>query len=79
MAEITEGYMPYLGYETYWRVVGSLDEARERGMAPLVAKTMYDAIPRSRWELMAGARHMCFVDAHDAYVALVRNWCAECD
>lgn len=46
---------------------------------PLVAKTMYDAIPRSRWELMAGARHMCFVDAHDAYVKLVRTWCAECD
>ena len=46
---------------------------------PLVAKTMFDAIPDSRWELFPDARHMCFVDAHDEYEDLVRAWCAERD
>ncbi len=33
MAKVTEGYMPFLGYKTYYRVVG---ERKENGKAPLI-------------------------------------------
>ena len=33
MAKVTEGYMPFIGYETYYRVVG---EKKENGKAPLI-------------------------------------------
>ena len=33
MAKITEGYMPYLGYQTYYRIVG---ERKNNGKAPLI-------------------------------------------
>ena len=33
MAKITEGYMPFLGYKTYYRIVG---ERKDNGKAPLV-------------------------------------------
>lgn len=46
---------------------------------PLIAKTMYDRLPHARWELMEGCRHMCFVDAHDRYCALVADWMSEHD
>ena len=46
---------------------------------PLVAKTMYDAIPNSRWELFEGCRHMCFVEDHARYVNLLREWLAQND
>ena len=41
---------------------------------PLVAKTMYDRIPDSRWELFAGARHMCFAEQNDHYIAILTNF-----
>lgn len=41
---------------------------------PLVAKTMVDRLPHARWELMAGCRHMCFVDDHEAYCRLLADW-----
>lgn len=41
---------------------------------PLVAKTMYDRLPRAKWILYPNARHMCFVDAHDAYMRDLRDW-----
>ena len=41
---------------------------------PLVAKTMYDGIQNSKWELMEGCRHMCFVDDHDRYCQIVKDW-----
>ena len=34
MAGISEGYMPYLGFETYYRIAG--EEYRGSGKAPLV-------------------------------------------
>lgn len=46
---------------------------------PRVAKQMADGIPGSRWELMPGCRHMCFLDDHDRYVALVSAWLREHD
>ena len=33
MAKVTEGYMPYLGHETYYRIVG---ERKDNGKAPLI-------------------------------------------
>ena len=33
MAKITEGYMPFMGYQTYYRIVG---EQKENGKAPLI-------------------------------------------
>ncbi len=41
---------------------------------PLVAKTMQDAIPGSRWELFEHSRHMAFVEENHKYVALLRQW-----
>ena len=42
--------------------------------SPLVAKTMYDNIPDSRWELFDGCRHMCFVEANEKYCRLLNEW-----
>lgn len=41
---------------------------------PLVAKTMYDRIHNSKWELMENCRHMCFVDDHEKYCEILREW-----
>ena len=35
-ARVTQGYMPYLGYRTYWRVVGSIEDSLATGLAPLL-------------------------------------------
>lgn len=44
---------------------------------PLVAKTMYDRLPRARWELFEGCRHMCFADDTPRYLELLRSWLSE--
>jgi prolyl aminopeptidase len=41
---------------------------------PLLAKTMFDAIPNARWELLDGARHMTFVDNTAQYCQILNNW-----
>lgn len=41
---------------------------------PLVAKTMYDHIPDSRWELFDGARHMCFAEQNEHYVTILNDF-----
>lgn len=41
---------------------------------PLIAKTMYDRIPHSRWELLDGARHMTFIDKTEDYQAILAEW-----
>ena len=35
-AEVTEGYMPFMGYRTYWRVAGSVEASLAAGKAPLL-------------------------------------------
>ena len=40
---------------------------------------MYEGIPGSRWELMEGARHMCFVDRHEDYCRILESWLEEHD
>lgn len=42
--------------------------------SPLVAKTMYDAIPNSKWELMEDCKHCCFVDANEKYIPMLNEW-----
>lgn len=39
-----------------------------------VAKTLYDGIPHSRWELMPGCRHMCYVDNTPGYLRVLLPW-----
>lgn len=46
---------------------------------PLIAKTMYDGIPNTRWELFAGCRHMCFVEENEKYCKLLSEWMREHD
>lgn len=46
---------------------------------PLVAKSMADNIPNSRWELFAHSRHMAFVEENEKYVRILRDWLNEND
>ena len=46
---------------------------------PKVAGTMYEGIAGSRWELMEGSRHMCFVDRHEDYCRILAQWLGEHD
>ncbi len=46
---------------------------------PLVAKTMYDAIPNAKWELFAYSRHMPFVEEREKYVEILEAWLEEND
>ncbi len=47
--------------------------------SPLVAKSMYDAIPNARWELFAYSRHMPFVEEAEKYRKLLSAWLEEQD
>lgn len=46
---------------------------------PVVAKTMYDGIPDSEWELFRYSRHTCFVEETEKYIEVVRKWMEEHD
>ena len=41
---------------------------------PLVAKTMYDHLPNAKWELFQNSRHMPFIEHHDKYIVLLKDW-----
>lgn len=41
---------------------------------PLVAKTMFDHIPDSKWELFDGARHMCFAEQNEHYCNILNSF-----
>lgn len=41
---------------------------------PLIAKTMYDNISDSQWELFDGARHMCFAEQNEHYCDVLKKW-----
>ena len=41
---------------------------------PYIAKTMFDRIPNSRWELFRDCRHMCFAEDTDRYISVLREW-----
>lgn len=42
--------------------------------SPLVAKTMYDGIPDSKWELFEYSHHTCFVEENEKYSKLIIEW-----
>lgn len=42
--------------------------------SPLVAKTMADHLPNSRWELFANCRHCCYIEDNAKYLRLVREF-----
>ena len=46
---------------------------------PFLAKTMYDRIPNSRWELFQYCRHMCYVEDYPRYSSLLKSWLNEHD
>ena len=41
---------------------------------PYIAKTMFDRIPNSRWELFRTCRHSCFVEDLPRYSGLLKEW-----
>lgn len=45
--------------------------------SPLISKEIFDGIKNSRWELFEGARHMCFVEQTEKYIALVKSFLEE--
>ena len=47
--------------------------------SPLVAKTMADGIPNSKWILWERSRHTCFVDRHDDYCVELIKWMNQYD
>ncbi len=46
---------------------------------PLIAKTMFDNIPCSQWELFDGARHMCFAEDRDHYCEVLSRFVNQVD
>lgn len=47
--------------------------------APIIAKTMYDEIPNSKWVLFENAHHTCFVERNDDYTKMAIEWMNEHD
>ncbi|MBP1889398.1 proline iminopeptidase [Clostridium moniliforme] len=45
--------------------------------SPLIAKTMYDRIPNSKWELFEFSRHMAFVEENNKYIRVLNKWLNE--
>ena len=42
--------------------------------SPYIAKTMYDRIPNSKWELFEYSRHMPFVEENEKYMEVLTEW-----
>ena len=42
--------------------------------SPYIAKTMYDRIPNSKWELFQYSRHMPFVEENERYIKVLTEW-----
>jgi proline iminopeptidase len=47
--------------------------------SPYIAKTMYDRIPNSKWELFQYSRHMPFVEENEKYIEVLTKWLDEND
>lgn len=46
---------------------------------PVVAASLYENIPGSRWHLFRHSRHTCFIDAHKEYCQVLTEWLEEND
>lgn len=75
MRKIDEGYMPFKGYKTYYRVVGE----RHSGKAPLVLLHGGPGSTHNYFELLDGARHMTFADQPEQYKRILAAWLDEND
>lgn len=42
--------------------------------SPYIAKTMYDRIPNSKWELFQYSRHMPFIEENKKYIEVLTKW-----
>ncbi len=62
-----------------WKTPALVISGTDDLCTPLIAKTMYDAIPDARWELFAGCRHTVYAEENEKYLALVREWLAAHD
>ena len=47
--------------------------------SPLIAKSMYDKIPNSKWELFEYSRHAPFVEENEKYINILTQWLEEND
>ena len=47
--------------------------------SPVVAASLYENIPNSRWHLFRHSRHTCFIDAHEEYCQVLTRWLQEND
>ncbi|MEG0181511.1 MAG: proline iminopeptidase-family hydrolase [Romboutsia sp.] len=47
--------------------------------SPYIAKTMYDRILNSKWELFEYSRHMPFVEENEKYIEVLTKWLNEND
>ena len=78
----TRSFQHFLSEATFSRVpfksVNLINGANDL-CTPLVAKTMYDSIPNSRWELFDDCRHVCFVEDTDRYCRLLNEWMEQND
>lgn len=46
---------------------------------PVVAASLYENIPNSRWHLFRHSRHTCFIDAFEEYCQVLTRWLQEND
>ena len=42
--------------------------------SPYIAKTMFDRLPNATWELFAYSGHMPFVEEHEKYCTVLKQW-----
>ena len=80
--QVTEGYMPFMGHQTYYRIVGCLSEK-----SPLLLLHGGPGSTHNYFEVLDSIadtgrqviRHMCFVDAYKEYCELLAEWLQEHD
>ncbi|WP_353989638.1 proline iminopeptidase [Pediococcus argentinicus] len=46
---------------------------------PLIAKSVHDHIPGSKWHLFGNSRHLALLDQHDEFISVLDNWLKEND
>jgi len=72
-----------LGTLKDYDVIDKLKDVREPALivsggndlcTPYIAKTMFDLLPNSKWELFQNCRHMCFAEDTERYIAMLKSW-----
>lgn len=57
-----------------WTVPTLIISGTEDLCSPLIAKTMFDAVPNSKWELFKDCKHCGFADYNDKFVKILIDW-----